>query len=116
MGFLSDSEQKRIIATNLDNLITLSGKNQYQISVDLDVNPPTFNQWVKGKAIPSVSMLKRLAAYFNVTMSQIVNDQTLKPEHQDPELSDQDRILLEAYHHADKSIQTAVAKLLDIHL
>lgn len=74
MGFISDNEQKQIIAHNLSYLIELSGKDQRQISIDLDVNPPTFNQWVKGKAIPSVSILKRMAAYFGVTLSQIVND------------------------------------------
>lgn len=74
MGFISDNEQKQIIAHNLSYLIELSGKDQRQISIELDVNPPTFNQWVKGKAIPSVSILKKMAAYFGVTLSQIVND------------------------------------------
>lgn len=74
MGFISDNEQKQIIAHNLSYLIEHSGKDQRQISIDLDVNPPTFNQWVKGKAIPSVSLLKKMASYFGVTLSQIVND------------------------------------------
>lgn len=76
MGYYSDNEQKAIIANNLSYLIELSGKDQKQISVELDVNPPTFNQWVNGKAIPSVSMLKRIAAYFGVMLTDLVDQRT----------------------------------------
>jgi transcriptional regulator with XRE-family HTH domain len=76
MGYYSDNEQKEIISNNLTYLIELSGKDQKQISVELDVNPPTFNQWVNGKAIPSVSMLKRIAAYFGVMLTDLVDQRS----------------------------------------
>lgn len=72
-NYCSDNEQRAIISKNLNYLIVLSGKEQKQIATELDVNPPTFNQWVKGKAIPSLSMLKRIAEYFNITLSDLVD-------------------------------------------
>lgn len=110
MGYLSDSEQKMILAKNLTNYIEISGKDQKQIAVELDINPPTFNQWVNGKAIPSVSTLKRIAAYFNATLSQLVDDKAAQPA----EASVHDNMLLSAYKKAAPAIQAAVDKLLDI--
>ena len=74
MGYYSDQEQRDIIAKNLSALIEASGKDQKKIAIDLDVNPPTLNAWVRGNAVPNVSMLKRLAEYFNVKLSGIIDD------------------------------------------
>ena len=73
MKLYSDIEQKRIIADNLQDLIKKSNKDQRDIALDLDVNPPTFNQWVTGKATPTVSTLRKVADYFKVSLSYIVN-------------------------------------------
>lgn len=76
----TDEEQKRILSENLKFFIARSGKDQKQIAIDLDINPPTFNQWVKGKAIPTVSVLRKIACYFNVNLTDIVdkkNDQSI---------------------------------------
>ena len=61
---MTDDEQKKIISDNLQTLIDQSGKEQKQISIDLEIQPTTFNSWVKGRAMPPVSQLQRIAAYF----------------------------------------------------
>lgn len=95
MGYISDNEQRQIISENLTRYILLSGKDQKDIAIDLDVNPPTFNQWVNGKAAPSVSMLKRLAAYFSVPLTGIVNPYNGA---QEPlELTEKERKLIHSY-------------------
>ena len=74
MKTYTDIEQKRIIAENLQELITRSGKDQRNIASDLDINPPTFNQWVTGKATPQVSTLRKVANYFKVPFTYLIND------------------------------------------
>lgn len=112
MGFLSDNEQKKVISQNLTRYILLTGKDQKDIAIELDVNPPTFNQWVNGKAIPSVTMLKRVAAYFSVPLTGIVDPYTGADE--DIELTDKETALVKAYRNAPIGIKSAVNKLLDI--
>ena len=70
----TDLEQKKILSDNLKSYISRSGKEQKDIAFDLGVNPPTLNQWVTGKSIPSVSMLKKLADYFNCKLTDLVDE------------------------------------------
>ena len=112
---MTDNEQRSIISSNLKHLIGMSGKEQKQIAFELDINPPTFNQWVMGKAIPSVTTLKSLASYFNVRLEDIVNDVSGEYSAQNRiSFSDEAVIIARAYEKADDVIKTAVAKLLDV--
>lgn len=70
---MTDEEQKKVIGDNLSSLIEKSGKEQKQIAIDIDVNFTTLNSWVKGRAMPPVSQLQRIATYFKVGLLDIVN-------------------------------------------
>lgn len=70
---MTDEEQKKVIGDNLSSLIEKSGKEQKQIAIDIDVNFTTLNSWVKGRAMPPVSQLQRIAKYFKVGLLDIVN-------------------------------------------
>jgi transcriptional regulator with XRE-family HTH domain len=78
MSYLEDSEQRRIFSENLRKYIGRSGKTQKDIAIDLDVNPPTFSMWVKGKAMPSVSVIRKIADYFGVGITDLVDDKAGK--------------------------------------
>lgn len=106
-----DQEQKKIISFNLSRLIVLSEKDQKQIAIDLDINPPTFNQWVNGKAVPSVSTLKRVAAYFSVPLSAIVDPYTASDAH-DLVLTDDEKELILKYRKMPLSIKGTINILL----
>ena len=70
---MTDDEQKKIISDNLQALINDSGKEQKQIAIELELQPTTLDSWVKGRALPPVSQLQRIAAYFRVGLLSIVN-------------------------------------------
>lgn len=106
-----DQEQRKIISNNLNRMLLLTPKDQKQIAIDLDVNPPTFNQWVNGKAIPSVSMLKRLAAYFKVPLSSIVDPLTMQTR--DVVLTSEETDLILKFREAPQSIKDAIMILID---
>lgn len=112
MGFYSDQEQKQIISDNLSYQISLTGKDQKEIAIELDINPPTFNQWVNGKAIPNVSTLKRLADYFNVFLSDIVDRPSDKLA--DIKLNNTEQKVISRYRKAPQGTKEAINKLLDI--
>ena len=58
--------------------------------------------------------LKAIADYFNVSMEYLVTGEERPEDIQEPSLSPEDRILIEAYHRADVGIQESVCKLLDV--
>lgn len=112
MGSYNDDQfQKYVISQNLLRLLTTVPKDQKQIAIELDVNPPTFNQWVNGKAIPSVSMLKRLAAYFKVPLTSIVDPLTMQTR--DVILTAEETDMIVKYRNASQSIKDAVVILLN---
>ena len=112
MGYIDDQEQKRILSQNLTYYIELSGREQKEIAIALDINPPTLNQWVNGKAIPSVSMLKKLARFFDVSLGDLVNSR--QENYYLKEISPHERKLIEAYRKALPYVRFTVEKLLNV--
>ena len=71
---LTDEEQKKIFSKNLNHYISLSNKTQKEIADSIDVSPQTFNTWCQGIAIPRMWKVQRLADYFNVGKSDLIDD------------------------------------------
>lgn len=109
-NFFDDQEQRDIISKNLIILIENTNKRQADIAVELNVNPPTFNQWVNGKAIPSISMLKKLAAYFKVPLTSIVDPQNTTDESFVPTPKELDMIA--KYRHLPTNIKHTIETLI----
>ena len=110
MGYYTDQEQRSIIANNLSKLIELSQKEQKDIAIELDVNPPTFNQWVNGKAIPNISMLRKVAEYFNIGLSDIIDKHTDSEYNLNP--TTYELKMISAYRSSPVGIKEAIDKLL----
>lgn len=77
MKILTDEEQKRIFSKNLNHYILTSQKTQKEIASDIDVSPQTFNTWCQGIAIPRMGKVQRLADYFNIVKSDLIDEKTL---------------------------------------
>ena len=79
---ISDKEQKRIFANNLKDALNRSGKQQIEVAKAIGVSQQTFNTWCRGIALPRMGKLERLAAYFGMKKSALIDpparDYTLK--------------------------------------
>lgn len=71
---MTDSEQKRIFSKNLRYYIDYNGKQQKEVAEDLGVNPSTLNMWCKGNSIPGMGKIQRIADYFGIGKSDLVDD------------------------------------------
>lgn len=111
MAVYSEEEQRKILASNLQYQIEISGKDQRKICADLEINPPTFNQWANGKAIPNISTLRRLMKYFNCTMSALIDP--LDVSVFSDALTPKEKNLIIKYRTASSAIKEAVDKLLN---
>lgn len=71
---MTDEEQKRIFSKNLSKYIELSGKEQKEIAKDLGFPATTFNTWCVGKIIPSMGKVQKIADYFGIGKSDLLDD------------------------------------------
>ena len=73
---MTDKEQKRIVADNINNLLNERQLSQKEVADALGVSAQTFNTWCKGIAIPRMGKIQALADYFCVPKSQIIDKRT----------------------------------------
>ncbi len=73
---MTEEEQKRIFSKNLNYYIEKSQKTQREIAAAIEVSPQTFNTWCQGIAIPRMGKVQRLADYFNIGKSDLIDDKS----------------------------------------
>lgn len=76
---MTDDEQKKIFSKNLNRYIYQSGKQQKEVAQDLGYSPTTFNTWCVGKIIPSAGKIQKIADYFNIGKSDLLDDKISIP-------------------------------------
>jgi transcriptional regulator with XRE-family HTH domain len=65
---------KEILAKNLKKYIAKSGKERSMIAEDLGFPYSTLTDWVNGKKYPRINNIEKLAAYFEVSKSDLIED------------------------------------------
>lgn len=73
---MTDNEEKKIFARNLRHYIQLSGKMQIDVAKDLGIAIQTLNGWCNGVSIPKMGKVQRLADYFGIGKSDLLDDKT----------------------------------------
>lgn len=73
---MTDEEQKKIFSKNINFYIAQSGKQQREVAKELGFNPTTFNTWCVGKIIPSAGKVQKIADYFKIGKSDLLDDKS----------------------------------------
>jgi transcriptional regulator with XRE-family HTH domain len=107
---MTDKEQKEIFADNLLFYIRRSGKDQKQVAFDLDIKPTTLNQWVRGISLPSVATIKKIAEYFDIPFSMLVDRRGTSST--DMLVSFEEYELIVEYRNSDEDTKRMVKRLL----
>lgn len=76
---------KKIFARNLRRYMELSGKNQKEIAEKIGVTPPTFNEWINEKKFPRIDKIQRLADYFGILKSDLIEEKMTEEKEADNE-------------------------------
>jgi transcriptional regulator with XRE-family HTH domain len=66
-----------IFTDNLQYYIDKCGKQQKDIAKVVGVSTGTFCDWVKGRAFPRIDKLQTLADYFEISISDLIENKTL---------------------------------------
>jgi transcriptional regulator with XRE-family HTH domain len=70
---MTDSEQKKIFANNLLNELRRSKKQQIDVAKAIGVSQQTFNTWCRGIALPRIGKIEKLAQYFHIQKSDLLD-------------------------------------------
>lgn len=62
----------QIFAENLSNLLDLNNISQRDIAKILSVSSSTVSNWCTGQKIPRMDKIERIASYFGVTKSDLI--------------------------------------------
>lgn len=87
---MSEDIQKKIFSANLKLLLTKHSKSQLEVANAIGVSPQTFNTWAQGVAIPRMGKLQKLADYFGVGKSALLEDQADQAASEDHYYLDED--------------------------
>lgn len=91
---MSNLGNKEIMAKNIKRLMDKYGKSRREVSTDIGVSYTTFNDWINGKTYPRIDKIEIMAEYFNVSKSDLVEEESPKVHliaaHAD-KLSDEDQ-------------------------
>ena len=67
-------ENKEILSTNLRKYITMSGKDRKEIARALNVPYSTLTDWINGNKYPRINNVEKMAEYFGVSKSDLIED------------------------------------------
>lgn len=71
---MTDFEQKQIFSKRLIYYLEKNNKTQKEVAEVINVSPQTFNTWCQGIALPRMGKVQRLADYFNINKSDLLDD------------------------------------------
>lgn len=100
--------QRKVFANNLRHYV--GDNSQKQIADKLGVSTQTFNTWYKGKAIPRMGTIQKIASLFNVSISDLINPKT---SDSDPQAVECEKVK-QAYLKADDVTKEMVKRILNI--
>lgn len=76
---MTDIEQKKIFSKNLSYYLSKANKTQREVADAISVSPQTFNTWCQGIALPRMGKVQRLADYFHIEKSDLIDERTEQP-------------------------------------
>ena len=75
---MTEKKQHDIFKRNL--LKYLGNASQKEVAAAIGVSPQTFNTWCQGIAIPRMDKVQRLADYFGINKSDLIEETSLRRE------------------------------------
>lgn len=65
---------KEVFANNLKTFIAKSGKDRKDVAADLDIPYSTLTDWANARKYPRIDSIEKLATYFGISKSNLIED------------------------------------------
>ena len=70
---------KDIFATNLKTYMAIHQKSRKEVSEAIGISYYTLTDWVNGKKYPRMDKVEKLASYFGILKSDLIEDKAKQP-------------------------------------
>ena len=103
-------DNKNVFAANLRRYMEMNGKSRRDVSEAIGVSYYTLTDWVKGKKYPRMDKVEKLAAYFGILKSDLIEDKDEecieeKPTTQSDGLTDREQEALSLFRRLSPELQ-----------
>ncbi len=75
-----DDQYKKIFSKNLKYYMSLHNKEQIDLINDLGFNKSAVSTWCNGTRLPRMDKVEKLAQYFNINRSDLIEEKNTNPE------------------------------------
>ena len=110
--FRTEQESKEIFSRNVKRYLELSGKTQKEAAAAIGVSTGNFCDWMKLRTYPRIEKIQALAAFFGVTLSDLVEENT--PTDSDEQDNKEDEEILYWFHKVPKEKRELVLSMIRI--
>lgn len=83
---MSTEWSKKTFAKNLTYYMTMAGKSQKELAEIAGVSAPTFNEWIKAKKYPRIDKIQKLADYFGILKSDLIEEKMTEEKEKDNDI------------------------------
>ena len=107
-------DNKNIFAYNLRKQMELNGKSRNDISQALNISYYTVSDWVNGKKYPRMDKVEKLANFFGILKSDLIEDKTAEEKEIPGEivLTEDEKMLLNLFRLVPEQNQAMVLEMI----
>lgn len=103
-------DNKNVFASNLKRYMEVKGKTRNDISEALGISYFTVSDWVNGKKYPRMDKVEKLANYFGVQKSDLIENKVENNSPEERELSEGEKMWLDLYHRLSEDTRDVLIK------
>lgn len=111
---MDKDELKRNFAQNIEWYISRSGKSQRDLAIDIGFEPTTFNTWCKGKILPGLPKLQKIAEYFHCDVNDLISSTNPCSINRMIEVTPEEEAVLQAYREQSEDVKNAICRILNV--
>ena len=111
---MSNIGNKETFAKNLVYYLNISGREQKEVANEIGVATSTFNDWATGKKYPRIDKIEKLANYFRIKKSDLIEDKKSTPDEQT--LTEGEKMLLDLFRQIPEEQQQLVLGMIRVAL
>lgn len=108
-------DNKNVFASNLKYYMSLKQKNRTDISEALGISYYTVTDWVNGKKYPRMDKVERLANYFGVLKSDLIEERD-ETKNSPSAITEGEQKLLDLFRMVPESQQQLVLQMIEVAL
>ena len=113
---MSNIGNKETFARNLSYYIDKHGIEQKELAEIVGVAPSTFNAWVKAKKYPRIDKIERLANYFGILKSDLIEEQDNTESPRAMSLTKSEEFIVNLFRRVPESKQQMVLQMIQVAL